>query len=324
MKKMLIAALLASALPAAAHNNVPHDQGLPRATIDQLHALTEAIDPYRDFETARREGWKKFGGDEPLMGEHWHHPEGPDYVGSRPDLDFTRPSNLMYTEIGGEKVLTGVTFNVRLRDGEAMPEGFAGRADKWHAHDMLRAINAALEERPILRWLANSWIEDNYLSKGDDRGRIAMVHVWLGVPNPDGVFADHNRTLPYLKLGLPLAHSQGASMEAAHGLSLATKNGCAEQVDGRLWIANAKRKASRAIKGACDAAARQVRAALGADKATLNRTAETAWRAFDASWNANLTPVQRARIDAMSEHGDHDGHGGGHDAHGGHAGGHDH
>lgn len=38
----------------------------------------------------------------------------------------------------------------------------------------------------------------------------------------------------------------------------------------------------------------RVRAALNADKATLNRTAETAWGEFDTTWNANLTPVQRA------------------------------
>lgn len=315
MQKLFPALLLAAAaLPALAHNNVPHDQGLPRPAIDQLHAVAESIERYKDFAVARREGWKKFGGDEPLMGEHWHHPEGPDYQGSDADLDFARPSNLMYTRIGDETVLTGVTFNVRLRDGEAMPEGFAGTADRWHTHDMLRAIDAALEERPILRWLANGWLEDRYFSKGDDRGRLAMVHVWLGVPNPDGVFADHNRTLPYLKLGLPLAHSEGAGMDAAHGLNLATQNGCVDQVDGRLWIANAKKQASRAIKSACNAAAGRVRAALGADKVTLNRTAEEAWRAFASSWNASLTPVQRERIAAMSEHGggDHNNHGSAH------------
>lgn len=312
MKKPLIAAALlatASAVgPSTAHNGVPHNQALPRATIDQLHALGDAIEPYRDFAVAEREGWKKFGGDEPLMGEHWYHPKGPDYAGSNVRLDFNRPSNLMYTVIDGRRVLTGVTFNVRLRDGEAMPEGFAGRADRWHAHDMLRAIEAALKDRPVLRWLASGWIDANYRSKGDDRGRLAMVHVWLGIDNPDGVFADHNRVVPYLKLGLPVAHARGASMAAAHGLDMATPGGCRELIDGRLWIANAPSSMARALHATCKVEADRMRAALSLPPARLNAVAEGAAKRWEAAWAAALTPQQRARIAAMSEHGSHKSH----------------
>lgn len=282
----------------------------------QIAQVADAIEKYKDFSVAEREGWRKFGDDEPLMGEHWYPPESlgwEEYLGSDARLDFTRPSNLMYTEIGGEKVLTGVAFVARLADGERVPEGFAGSGDKWHVHDFVRAVNAATQERPLLRWLANWWLDANYFSKGDDRGRLAMVHVWASLPNPDDPFADHNRLLPYMKLGLPAEYARGASVDAALGLNLATDGGCDVAAGGKLWIANAKRNQERAIKDACQQAARDVSAALRDHRehpAMLNAAAEDAWRGFDAVWNRTLTPVQRERIAAISEHGD--------DAHGGH------
>ena len=319
IRYLLPVALALAPLAAFAHDGVPHDQGLSRATTNQLHALGEAIAPYHDFAVAEREGWKKFGGDEPLMGEHWYHPKGPDYVGSDPKLDFTRPSNLMYTTINGKRVLTGVTFNVRLGDDERVPEGFSGNADRWHVHDMLRAIEAALKDRPFLRWLANGWIDANYRDKGDDRGRLAMVHVWLGVENPDGIFADHNRMVPYLKLGLPASHAKGASMAAAHGLALATDTGCADTVDGKIWIANVPKKSAKALRTACEAEAATVRKDLRATPARLNAVAESAWKRFDAKWQAALTPEQHHRIAQMTEHGSHDSQVGHADSHqGGH------
>ena len=47
------------------------------------------------------------------------------------------------------------------------------------------------------------WLNNKCPSKGDNRRRLAMAHVWVIMPNPDSVFADFNRTLPYVKLGLP-------------------------------------------------------------------------------------------------------------------------
>lgn len=285
-----------------------HHAPIAPETAAQVRQVADAVARYRDFGVAQAEGWKKFGGDEPLMGEHWYNPQGPDYVGNDARLDFGRPSNLMYTEIGGRRVLTGVTFNVRLGDGEALPQGFAGAADRWHVHDMLRAIEAALKDRPILRWLANGWIDATYRNKGDNRGRVAMTHVWVTVRNPDGVFADSNRTVPYLKLGLPASAADGASEAAARGVDLATANGCRELIDGRLWIANAPRATGRALHVTCAREAAAVRSALTAPPAQLNAVAAAAYGRFDAAWNAALSPEQRTRIGAMMEHGGHDMH----------------
>lgn len=298
------------------HSNHTAHANVSPAAQRQVAQVARAIEKYKNFSVTEAEGWRKFGDDEPLMGEHWYPPESlgwEEYLGSDARLDFARPSNLMYTEIGGEKVLTGVAFVARLAEGERVPEGFAGSADKWHVHDFVRAVNAATEERPLLRWLANWWLDANYRNKGDDRGRLAMVHVWASLPNPDGPFADHNRLLPYMKLGLPTEYAHGGSVDAALGLNLATEGGCDAAAGGKLWIANAKRKQERAIKSACQQAARDVSAALRDHRehpAMLNAAAERAWRGFDAVWNRTLTPVQRERVAAISEHGE--------GAHGGH------
>lgn len=310
---ILIAALASSA--AIAHDGVPHEAGLPKLTTDQIHVTAAAVERYKEFRVAEREGWQKFGGDEPLMGEHWHHPQGPDYQGSDARLDFGRPSNLMYTDVQGRRVLTGVTFNVRLRDGEAIPQGFAGSADRWHAHDMLRAIQAALADRPILRWLADGWLKANYFDKGDDRGRVAMIHVWVGVPNPDGIFADHNRTVPYLKSGLPVSHA-GAT-NAAHGIDMATFNGCRELIDGRAWIANLSSKTTKSLRAICGREAATIRASLTSPPERLNAIAGAGYDRFVEAWDAALTPEQHERVDAMTEHGA--GHGAQHGSHSQHA-----
>lgn len=311
---------LCAAAPATAqhahHDHAPAPKAaaapaVPVAARTQLDQLRRAVARYADIDVARREGWKRFGGDEPLMGEHWTPPDGRDYQGADVQLDFTRPNNLMYTRIDGKPVLTGVAYVVRLREGEALPQGFAGDADRWHVHDALHAIQAMTEERPLLRWLANSWIHSQYLAKGDDRGRLAMVHAWVTLPNPDGVFADHNRLLAYRKLGLPDAHADGASLDAARGLSLAAEHGCRDAVDAKLWIADAPRAAGRRIRAACNAQAATVARAVAEHRAhppMVNAAAEAAWRAFDAVWARELTGAQRARVAALTEHGAHDGH----------------
>lgn len=102
----------------------------PQTVESQLAVVRAAADKYRDFSVAEREGWKVFGDDAPLMGYHYSGP-APDYV-SGDQLDFSQPNNLMYTDINGKKVLTGVAFVVRIGDGEPLPEGFAGNQDHWH------------------------------------------------------------------------------------------------------------------------------------------------------------------------------------------------
>lgn len=274
----------------------------------QIANVRSATERYRDFEVARREGWRLFGGDGPLTGEHWYLPRdagGTEYFHGQP-LDWSRPSSLMYTQIGGRRVLTGVTFNVWIGPGEPVPEGFAGAADVWHVHDFRQLIAASLDDRPVLRWLASGRIERALEERGG-RARLAMVHVWVTLPNPDGPFAHQNRILPYLKLGLPSAWAQGASLAAAKGLHLATDNGCGDTMDGAFWMANVGRAVQRQLRDACAAAADHVRQGLATrDPAQVNLMAEHGWAMFDAAWQRLLTPAQKARIAAVTEHGPSD------------------
>jgi hypothetical protein len=211
----------------------------------------------------------------------------------------------MYTLIDGRRVLTGVSFNVRIRPGEAVPEGFAGKTDIWHVHDFPTAIAAAVRDRPFLRWIANSFVPPEYMGRGDGRGRVAMVHVWTGpIANPDGQFAHHNRGVPYAKLHLPPAFALGASESAARGLNLASPNGCKVTIDASIWIANASGAAKNRLHGACNAAVAHLRPALRSGrKEEVNSMAEHAWAMFQTEWNRVLNPEQRARIAAITEHG---------------------
>lgn len=274
----------------------------PRDLHTQLAVLRAGIARYADFEVARREGWKKFGGDGPLVGEHWYLPAqkgGVDYRAGDA-IDFSRPSSLMYTDIGGKRVLTGVTFNVRLDDGEPVPEGFAGPADTWHVHDFRLFFATALRDRPVARWLVNRTMEKRW----GGRERLAMIHVWAGaIPNPDGVFAHYNRLVPYLKLGLPPSMADGASLPAARGLNLATPEGCAAAIDGAVRMAGASSSAKARLHQVCESAAAHVREGLASrDKIRINSMAEHGWTMFDGAWNRELTSEQRARIAAITEH----------------------
>ncbi len=307
-----LAGLAAAAPQPHQHHHQSPPAPAPGATTQaQLQVLRSALVRYADFEVARREGWKKFGGkgsgEGPLMGEHWLLPKergGVDYQHGQA-IDFSRPSNLIYAEIGGRRQLIGVTFNVRLADGEPVPEGFAGAADKWHVHDFPRAIAAATEGRPFVRWLAYNFAPAEFTRPGAGRGRVAMIHVWPTLPNPDGLFADKHRLLPYLKLGLPAGFADGASLQAAKGLHLATPRGCSDTIDGALWIANAPKDTAKRLHSACTAAAAHVKEGLATgSKSQVNAMAEHGWAMFSAAWKGALTPAQQARIAAITEHGD--------------------
>lgn len=284
---------LAAATPALAGQSLESQVATARAAAAE----------FADWRVAKREGWRSFGGDEPLMGQHWYHPEGPDYVtGDR--IDPARPSNLMYSDIAGERRLVALSYNVRIAPGEPMPEGFAGSQDRWHVHDMTAALHAATETRPVLGWLERGWLERDGASDG--RTRLAMVHLWL-IPNPMGRFAAHNPALAYLDLGLPADWARGVDLDTARGVALATPEGCEEALGGKLWVAAVPGETRRALDNACAQLADYVRKGLEEDRARLNARGKAAWDRLEDELDARLTPAQTARIAAMTEHG-HGGH----------------
>lgn len=103
---LLSAALAALAALAATAIAQRHDHGaasvpaanpapdVPPQASAQIAVVREAVRRYEDFEVARREGWTRFGGDSPLMGEHYSlklKKGGVDYVGAMPLDTGARP-----------------------------------------------------------------------------------------------------------------------------------------------------------------------------------------------------------------------------------------
>ncbi|HEX2078231.1 MAG TPA: hypothetical protein VHG08_11000, partial [Longimicrobium sp.] len=245
---------------AQAHDHVHHGIAQPHAVQgDQVERVRQATARYRDVEVARREGYRLFGAEGPLMGEHWYHPD----LVRRP-LDLERPSTLQYATIDGRKVLVGVAYTSYRRPDEPLPEGFAGANDQWHTHDVTRLARAATAERPLLRGIVERRIRRGRVGAGEGRMMLTMVHAWIWSENPDGLFAQQHRALPYLRAGLPASHAEGGSEHAAFGVSLMVAEGCEQEVRRTDRLAGLSRRQARDLRRACGRHAETVRTSRSA------------------------------------------------------------
>jgi hypothetical protein len=102
-------------------------------------------------------------------------------------------------------VLTGVIYAKPLVPGEPLP-AFPAPGFPWHDH-----AGAIDEESVLLHHMPTS---------GDGAGgvRLTMLHAWVWVANPDGVFSADNWALPFIRLGLDVPG--GTPTDAARMLSL--------------------------------------------------------------------------------------------------------
>ncbi|MEM9426376.1 MAG: hypothetical protein AAGA06_06710 [Pseudomonadota bacterium] len=265
---------------------------------DELRAAHAAAVKYQNIRVAKRAGWRPFGGEAPLMGRHYSHPEGPDYV-SGDRIDFARPSNLVYATIGGKTALVALAYVVRIAPGEPMPAGFSGGRDIWHVHDGERFLGAVRETRPLIGGLAGRWFNRNMVEE-DGKTQLAMVHLWL-IPNPKGRFASHNPRLAYLDLGLPPERAN--DMNIARGLALTRRTGCDEALGAELWLSGAPRRVVRGIKADCRNAADQVRAARSNGLLAFEAEAARQYRRVEDIVQISLTPAQQRRMTAFVEDG---------------------
>ena len=127
MKSICLLVLLALPAPVLAQEHMHETHASARdaeALRAQIAAVRAATERYRDHANAVKDGFRRFGQESPLMGEHWYRR---DLVGA--SLDLRHPSTLQYANIGGRKVLVGVAYSVYRRPGEPLPEGFAGAED---------------------------------------------------------------------------------------------------------------------------------------------------------------------------------------------------
>jgi hypothetical protein len=146
----------------------------------------------------------------PAMGEHWVNPDL--LLGGR--FDAWRPTFLSYVVIAGRATLAGVGYAVPLSPGEGPPE-IPGAGRVWHEH------NGTVDEESVLSGHGGQHSEhrDGRMPHDVPRTRLAVLHSWVGVPNPAGVLEAENWALPFVRLGL--AVPEQFPTDAARALALA-------------------------------------------------------------------------------------------------------
>jgi hypothetical protein len=305
---MLTAAPLAAQHPAHEHAGVgdhtspslealdPETRAIAESQLDQVRAATAR---YRDHAAAEADGYRRFepGPGDPLMGEHWYRPDR-----VRDPLDLSRPSTLIYARIGDERRLVAVAYTIRQAPGRPLPEGFAGEADRWHVHDIAELARITLSERPVIRWVVENRLRHGPLGRRIADSDLVMLHAWIRMENPDGIFANRNTALPYARAGLPIAWSDGEP--AARGVALLLPGACEGQTEALDRMARLERDQERAIATACAAAEAEVRmghahAVAEGSPAALNAVAARAFAGYAKTVEGVLSGDQEERLAAL-------------------------
>ena len=263
----------------------------------QINGARKATERYQDHALAVANGYKLFGAEGPVMGEHWYHPD----LAKKP-LDLEHPGTLQYATVNGRRVLVGVAYNVYQRPGEPLPEGFAGSTDHWHVHDVPNLARTLVQDRPLLRRIVDRRAQRGQIGAGDNRSQLVMVHAWLWSENPDGMFAQQHLALPYLRAGLPAAWAAPGNADAAWGVAL-VRNGCTHELNRLDRLARLSAGQKQDLGRACTEAATSVRAALAnaTSADALNVSAARAWRKFARHRDGSLTDEQKRRLAAVTE-----------------------
>jgi hypothetical protein len=306
MQIILALALVANQAAAQAHSHASHhhaaapDSVTAAALARQVDSVRKAVARYADVAAAQSDGYVKFGQAEgPLMGEHWFRRDMVD----RP-LDLTRPSTLQYATINGKRTLVGVAYTVYRKPSEPIPEGFAGESDHWHVHDISKLQGAITEGRPLLSLIVRSRNARNNPALAQGRNELTMVHAWTGLENPDGLFAEKHRALPYLRAGLPPSYAEGATENAAWGVALLQPGACDAEVRSTNGLARLTRQQQSRLDNACSIAAGKVLASFRKKDAAslLNAVADAAWTTYLGERDRTLTAEQKKRMASVVEH----------------------
>lgn len=201
-------ALALLALPiAVGRAQAPSDSALARF-LTRARAGTEAL---RDPEAARAAGYRPVGPDFPGMGRHWIHTA----LILRSIPDPAQPPVLEYAELNGTLTLVGVAYAV-LVTSDSAPAFLPVPSDAWHFHQ------GTVDQESFLRSHAGA---GHSMMPGP---RLAVVHAWIWLDNPDGLFATDNWALPYARLGLSVPPR--ITHTAARALALAAGDG------GRMYL----------------------------------------------------------------------------------------
>jgi hypothetical protein len=167
---------------------------------------------FRNPEAARTAGYRAVGPDFPGMGRHWIHTA----LILRSTPDPAQPPVLEYAELNGTQTLVGVAYAVLVK-GDSLPPSLPVPAEAWHFHQ------GTVDQESFLRGHAGA--QEEHARPGP---RLAVLHAWIWLDNPDGLFATDNWALPFARFGLRVPPN--ASRAAARALALASGDG------GRLYL----------------------------------------------------------------------------------------
>lgn len=159
----------------------------------------------RDQNAAVADGFRRVGSEFPAMGEHWVSLQRV----MADSFAAAQPSVLTYVTVRGKPVLAGVAYTDLLERGE-QPQSLANA--HWHEH------NGSVVEESFAR-------EHAHGAEATDSGeiRLAVLHAWIWIDNPDGVFATDNWALAFARLetpprrGLPPAAMRAVALAAGAG-----------------------------------------------------------------------------------------------------------
>jgi hypothetical protein len=158
-----------------------------QAPVDSFaQRVRESTARYLDQQQALQDGYRRIGPDFPSMGEHWLNRA----IVMRGEIDPLYPPILEYITVKGKPVLAGVAY-ARLAYAEAPVSSIPAPVSAWHFHA------GSVDEESFIASHARHGAGDS--TPGP---RIAVLHAWLWVRNPAGLFATDNWMLPWLRLGV--------------------------------------------------------------------------------------------------------------------------
>ena len=261
-------------LAALAILQAPGDTALA-SLVARARAGTEAL---RHPDGARLAGYHPVGPDFPGMGRHWIHTS----LILRTAPDPSQPPVLEYAELNGTTTLVGVAYAV-LVNSDTAPTSLPVPAAAWHFHQ------GTVDEESFLRSHAGV----THMMPGPPGPRLAVVHAWIWLDNPDGLFATDNWALPYARLGLHVpAHGSRA---AARALALAAGDG------GRMYLEALIHAVGQPSDSETAAVASVVRRHQAQARARASETAalEECWRALWIDVQVVVRPEVWQRLEAV-------------------------
>jgi hypothetical protein len=197
----VVIALLCAACPAAAQSGAGDEVGRFAA------AVRTATERYRDRSAAAADGYRRIGPDFPSMGEHWLNVS----LAVRAEVDPLHPPILEYVSVAGKPVLAGVAYTQLVRAGELPHAPIPAPQAAWHFHQ-----GSVDEESFVLSHAAGPRTPASAAGP-----RIGVLHAWLWLENPLGLFATDNWSLPWRRLGISPPEWIGAMSPADLAVALA-------------------------------------------------------------------------------------------------------